>query len=284
LRSAPERGREEEPAPRHAVSEDGTQIAYWESGEGPPLVLVHGGTADHARWRPLLPYLEPRAEVHALDRRGRGASGDGPEYHLAREYEDVAAVVAAVADETGAAVDVYGHSYGGLVAFGAAALTTGGIRRLVLYEGWPTLHPEAHALPPGVGERIDDLLAGGRREEALEVVMRDVVLVHEDELRAIRAQPSWPARVAAVHTIRREIRALEEAILDPAQAAKVTAPTLLLTGSESPDPATRDLDAVAAALPDARVGVLEGQGHLADVLAPELFAEHLLGFLRGERV
>jgi alpha-beta hydrolase superfamily lysophospholipase len=60
------------------VSRDGTQIAYWTSGEGPPLVLVHGTTADHTRWRPLLPYLEPHATVHAIDRRGRGASGDGP--------------------------------------------------------------------------------------------------------------------------------------------------------------------------------------------------------------
>lgn len=79
------------------TSRDGTQIAYWTSGEGPPLVVVHGTTADHTRWRPLLPYLEPRATVHALDRRGRGASGDAPDYDVAREFEDVAAVVDAVA-------------------------------------------------------------------------------------------------------------------------------------------------------------------------------------------
>ena len=58
------------------VSRDGTAIGWWTSGEEPPLVLVHGAVADHRRWRPLLPYLEPHATVHALDRRGRGASGD----------------------------------------------------------------------------------------------------------------------------------------------------------------------------------------------------------------
>jgi pimeloyl-ACP methyl ester carboxylesterase len=74
------------------ASRDGTQIAYWTSGSGPPLVLVHGASADHRRWRPLLPYLEPYLTVHALDRRGRGATGDAPEYRLERGYQDVAAV------------------------------------------------------------------------------------------------------------------------------------------------------------------------------------------------
>lgn len=73
--------------------------------------------------------------------------------------------------------------------------------------------------------------------------------------------------------------------IDPARhafpPARVTVPTLMLTGADSPDPATADLEAVAAALPDARVVVIEGQGHLADVLAPETLATHLLAFLRG---
>jgi pimeloyl-ACP methyl ester carboxylesterase len=88
------------------VSRDGTEIAYWTSGYGPPLVLVHGAPADHTRWRPLLPYLEPHVTVYALDRRGRGAGGDAPRYRLEREYEDVAAVVDAVAAASGARVDI----------------------------------------------------------------------------------------------------------------------------------------------------------------------------------
>ena len=90
------------------VSRDATEIAFWTSGCGPPLVLVHGAPADHTRWRPLLPYLEPHVTVHAIDRRGRGASRDAAEYRLEREYEDVAAVVDAVA-ASGQRVDVYGH-------------------------------------------------------------------------------------------------------------------------------------------------------------------------------
>ena len=57
------------------------------------------------RWRPLLPYLESHTTVHAMDRRGRGGSGDGEEYALERDC-NVAAVVDAVAEASESAVDV----------------------------------------------------------------------------------------------------------------------------------------------------------------------------------
>jgi hypothetical protein len=66
-------------------------------------------------------------------------------------------VVDAVAQASGSAVDVLGHSHGGICAFGATALTSN-IGKLVLYEGWPVPNPEAFALPPGVEERMDALL------------------------------------------------------------------------------------------------------------------------------
>jgi pimeloyl-ACP methyl ester carboxylesterase len=262
-------------------SRDGTEIAVWTSGQGPPLVLVHGAVADHTRWRPLLPYLEPHVTVHAMDRRGRGASGDAPGYAIEREFEDVAAVVDAVAAASGSATDLYGHSFGGLCAFGGATLTAN-VGRLVLYEGWPPADPRGHQLPPGVGGRLDALLAEGNRDAVVETMFREVVLMPEAELAALRAQPAWPARVAAAHTIVRELRALTQVSFDPGRAARITVPTLLLTGSDSDDPFAADLGTVEAALPDTRVGVLDGQRHVADILAPELFARRLLAFL-GER-
>ena len=262
-------------------SRDGTEIAVWSSGQGPPLVLVHGAVADHTRWRPLLPHLEPHVTVHAMDRRGRGASGDAAGYAIEREFEDVAAVVDAVADASGSAADLYGHSFGGLCAFGGATLTAG-IGRLVLYEGWPPADARARELPPGVGERLDALLAEGNRDAVVETMFREVVLMPEAEIAALRAQPAWPARVAAAPTIVRELRAIPQVPFDPGQAARIAVPTLLLTGSDSDDPFAADLATVAAALPDARIGVLDGQRHVADILAPELFAQRLLAFL-GER-
>jgi hypothetical protein len=92
------------------TSADQTRIAYRSTGAGTPLVVVHGTTADHTRWRPVLPLLAGSSLVHAVDRRGRGGSGDHPEYAIEREFEDIAAVVRAV--RGAGRVDLLGHSYG----------------------------------------------------------------------------------------------------------------------------------------------------------------------------
>ncbi len=261
-----------------AVSRDGTEIGYWTTGEGPPLVLVHGMSADHTRWDALRPHLEPHVTVHALDRRGRGASDDGSDYAIEHEYEDVAAVVDAVAETAGSAVAVYGHSSGGVYAFGAARLTSN-LGRLVCYEGWPTVDPAPFLAPAELVARLEELLAQDDREAVVEAVARELAHMTDDEIAAYRAQPSWPARVAAAHTIPREARTLRALTLDPAQAGSVTAPTLLLVGGDSPAWKS-EAQALAATLPDARVAVLGGQGHAADALAPELVAETILPFLR----
>src|SRR3712207_301123 len=102
------------------ISADGTPIGYERSGEGPPLVLVHGATSDRRRWAPILPALEKRFTVYAVDRRGRGASGDAQTYAIEREFEDIAAVV----DAIGGPVDLIGHSYGALCVLEAATRST----------------------------------------------------------------------------------------------------------------------------------------------------------------
>ncbi len=115
---------------------------------------------------------------------------------------------------------------------------------------------------------------------ALEFFMREVAEVSDAEIRAIRAQPSWPMRVGAVHTISREIRAFYADGFDPEQARRISMPVLVVAGSESPDGVRDDPETVVSALPDARLVVIEGQQHLADVLVPEIFAQHLVAFLR----
>jgi pimeloyl-ACP methyl ester carboxylesterase len=263
---------------RTITSKDGTQIGYFTSGEGPPLLLVHGGGSDHTRWNALLPYLEPHFTVHAMDRRGRGASGDHAEYTIEREYEDVAAVIDAVAEASSSTVTVYGHSNGGIYAFGSATLTSN-ISRLVLYEGWPPVNPDVWLPPPGFIERMEELLADGKREEVIEIVARELANLTEEELVAYKAHPSWAPRVAAAHTFPREERALNIPF-NPEQAQKIYIPTLLVVGEESPESWKIEAKAFAAVLPDARVIVLKGQGHGADMVAPKLVAEQVIAFLR----
>ncbi|RQG91711.1 alpha/beta fold hydrolase [Natrarchaeobius halalkaliphilus] len=79
-----------------AKSADGTSIAYERTGSGPPVVLVHGTTADHSRWGPVRSGLEAHYTVYTFDRRGRGESGDAPSYRLEREFEDAVAVVESI--------------------------------------------------------------------------------------------------------------------------------------------------------------------------------------------
>ena len=261
------------------ASPDGTMIAVFRSGEGRPLVVVPGTTSDHTTWRLVLPLLEPHVAVHAVDRRGRGGSGDSADYFLALEYADVAAVVDAAAAATGSPVDLLGHSYGGNVAFGAATLTTN-VRKLVLYEGWPVPDIADRAVSAEATAHLESLLAGGRPEQMLEAFYRDMVLMSEEEISVLKAAPTWPARVAAAHTVPRELRAFGTQAFDPARAAQIRVPVLLLVGADSPDEVKADPEVVAAALPDARIHVLDGQAHIAHLTAPDSFAEAVMSFLR----
>jgi pimeloyl-ACP methyl ester carboxylesterase len=255
-------------------SRDGTHIAYFRSGQGRPLVLVHGTTADHTRWNTVLPLLEPHATVYAVDRRGRGASGDAVGYSIAEEYADIAAVVDAAADATGP-VDLVGHSYGAICAL-EATLLTAGVRRLVLYEP-PILAPPRSA----ADDRLTELLAQGRHEEVVETFIRDIVGATEEQLDMLRSLPSWPSRVAAAHTVVRERLVDPPYPFDPARFASLDVPTLLLAGGDSPQFLRASTDALAAAIPGVRVVTLDGHQHVAMDTAPELFVAEVLSFLHG---
>ena len=251
---------------------DGTPIAYWRSGDGPPLLLVHGAAADHGRWRPVLPALEARFAVHALDRRGRGGSGDAATYAVEREFADVAAVI----DALGAPVNVLGHSYGALCALEAALLTRN-VRRLVLYE--PPLAVAGPIYPAGVVERLEALLAAGDRDGVVATTMREVAGLPAATVDHLRTLPAWQARVAAAHTIPRELRATDAYRFDPARFRGMDTPTLLLLGGESPAVFGAAAHVVAAALPDVRLVVLPGQGHAAMDTGTERFTTEVLRFL-----
>jgi pimeloyl-ACP methyl ester carboxylesterase len=141
-------------------------------------------------------------------------------------------------------------------------------------------NPAVFALPAGLEERMDALLAAGDPGAVVETLFRELEAMSDEDMEAFKAAPSWPGRVAAAHTVTRECRGELQARLDPQLAAKITVPVLLLVGENSSDPARPDVEAVAAALPDARIVVLDEQEHVADVLVPEIFAEHLFAFLR----
>jgi pimeloyl-ACP methyl ester carboxylesterase len=263
---------------RFVASADGTPIAVFSAGDGPPLVLVHGATADHTTWRTSGPLLAARHTTHAVDRRGRGASGDAPDYAIEREFEDLVAVVEGLAAESGGAVDVVGHSYGGRIGLGAALLSPR-IRRLVVYEGAPPPASGRGYQDDGALPRIEALVAAGDRDEALAAFMGDIVGMPEAELAAFRADPIWPRRAAAVETTIRELRAEVGPAASLHALGRVRQPVLQILGGASSavfGEATRALD---ARLRSGRLVTIEGARHAAHHTHAPAFVAAIEAFL-----
>lgn len=233
-------------------------------------MLVHGAAADHTTFRVLAPLLADRFALHAIDRRGRGASGDGPDYSIEREYEDLAAVVDDIAGPTHGPVDVLGHSFGGRVGLGAA-LRTPNLRRLVVYEGAPPAGPPY--TDPSVLARLRAMGRAGRREELLVTFLREVIRMNDAELAAYRANPVWPARVAAAPTIVREVEADTSVAGGLGMLGGVGIPVLQVLGGDSIDAFRASTDALDACLANGRVVLIEGAKHAAHhTHAPQLAA------------
>lgn len=256
-------------------STDGTTIAYDRVGEGPPLVLVHGTGRDRTYWAHSLPALRRHATVYAVDRRGRGDSGDTDAYAIEHEVEDVLAVLAAV----GEPVHLLGHSYGGIVAL-EAALRAERLHSLILYE--PPISVGADRVPDDLGDRLAALVASGDREAVLVTFLREGPRYPPEVIAAQRARPEWPDRVGYAHTLAREAQAVPRYTFDSGRVAGVRVPTLLLLGSESPPFFRAAIEALHAALPQSELVVLPGQHHNAMETAPELFADTVHRFLRDQ--
>jgi pimeloyl-ACP methyl ester carboxylesterase len=246
-------------------SKDGVAISSHKSGEGSPLVLVHGAVADHTRWSPIIPQLKQGFTVYAMDRRGRGSSGDAGIYSIEREFEDIAAVVDAI-DQP---VNLLGHSFGALCAL-EAALLTDNIKMLILYE--PPPPALKGTLPTEVAGKMQELLDSGDRGGVVSTFLLNVAKIPRNELDVLRSLPAWQGRVAAAHTILREITQ-QEALppFKPDRFKNLNIPILLMLGGESHPLYADFIKQLDATLPNSRIVVMPGQQHVAMNTAPDLF-------------
>lgn len=218
-----------------------------------------------------------RHTVLAIDRRGRGASTDAPTYDIRREFEDVAAVVDAVAREAGQPVDVVGHSYGGRVGLGGALLTSN-LRRLVVYEGAPA-PADAPYQSPDVLPRLIALRDEGRNEELLETFLREIVGMDEAGLDSYRTNAVWPLRVAAAPTIVREVEGEASRAAGLDELGKVSNPVLQILGGDSREEFRTATSALDTRLARGRVLVIDGARHAAHHTHPEQFVAAVETFL-----
>lgn len=259
-------------------SADGTPLAVWVEGQGPALVLVHGAPSEHSTFEPLVAELRRDLTTFAMDRRGSGASGDTPPYAIEREFEDVAAVVDAVAARTGGPIALWGHSYGCNPAMGAAALTAN-VHHLVLYE--PSF---GLTYPAGSIEAIEAAISAGNREAAIRAAFVDTGVMTDEEFEEFKAGPRWSKVLAVAPTLARECRVEDTWVYEPGQFDGIRAPTLLLTGSDT-DAALAELTRrAAAAVPNTQIRVLDGHGHFAFKTDPGMVAGLIRDFImwRGE--
>ncbi len=259
---------------RHEITgADGVRIGLLTAGSGPGLLLVHGGMGTIESWRGLWGALTRHRRVTAMDRRGRGSSGDAGPYALEREFADVAAVAAALAGGQGGPVDVAGHSIGATCVLGAAALGAP-FRRLVLYE------PPGPATVPGDWPgRMAAMVADGQVGRAAFSFLTEIIGLTQAEVEALRDAPGGRDVLPIVAaTLPREARALATADLIGA-ARQVSQPVLLLLGETSPPWAGQITRELAAVLPAATVTQLPGVGHEALDQAPDRLVAELERFL-----
>ncbi len=279
------------PLPAHGRvrGPDDTPIAWFREPAGPApaevsdgrpaLLLVHGTTADHTTFRVFGPRMAASRTTISMDRRGRGASGDGPEHTFAHEVEDVAAVAGALAAVTSGPVDVFGHSFGGRCALGAAALAPASIRRVVSYEG-----AVREGDPIGddrLVDRLERLHQGERWPELLETFLRDGVGMSDDEWRTFREAPVWRLRLAAARTVVRELRAGRDPEGSLDRLAALHQSVLQVVGSESSAAFVEGARDLADRLPDGRLAVIEGARHAAHHTHVDELARLVTGFLDG---
>lgn len=243
------------------------------AGHGPLVVLVHGSATDHSTWTIQLanPALRERVRMVAYDRRIGGTIAD----HAA----DLAALIEAEAG--GERVVAVGSSCGGVVVLELARRGCAALAGAVLME--PPLPPRDDS--PSYMERQAALLAeldrlaakegpAAAAELFLRTVLGDQAWSRLPRRFQERSKAYWPQ-------IHGDCQALAAYRVDYPALGAVAVPVLLLGGDRSAPYFRPTLEALAAALGQARMDIIPGAGHMMQADASRGFHERVLGFAEG---
>lgn len=238
------------------ISADGTAIAVERIGEGPPVVLVGGAFNDRTTVAGLAVTLAAQLTAVIYDRRGRGASGDKPDYSLQAEIDDLTTVIA----HAGGRAGVFGHSSGAVLALEAAARGVS-IDRIAVYE--PTFVIEGTRPRPAadLADRLRTLLALGRHDDGAALFLTESVGLPPEMVEGMRASPMWGRFTDLAHTLPYDVTICGPGMVFPIdRLAAIHVPTLALVGSNSPERLQASTRAVADAIPDAQFVTVEQPG------------------------
>lgn len=244
------------------INVNGISLYYEEHGAGEPILCIHGTSGSAAFWVEAAAPLAARGRAILYDRRGshRSARPDPYVTDVHEHADDAAALLDAL--EAAPAI-VIGRSYGGEVAADLALRYPDRVRALALLEGGGfALSESAMGWLTEVCERV------------LAAAETDMGIVAETLLRSVLGDAAWeampePAKEIVVANGPAIVAEESGGALDvtAAELGSIVQPTLLVSALDSP-PAFADVtELVAAALPSARVELVEG-GHLIDPAHP----------------
>lgn len=257
------------------VRAQGLDIAYERVGEGPPLVFLHGAGDDSRLWRAQLAALADEFTVVAWDEPGAGRSSDFPASFALADYAHCLAVlIEALA--LGPA-HVAGLSWGGTVALELHRHHPALAATLILvdtYAGWKGSLPE---------DEVSARVAGARRMLAAPPEEFDPTLpglfagVPPAEIIALQAEIAAAVRP---ETLRKQLSLMAEADQRDVLPG-IEVPTLLVWGehdARSPLGVARQFE---QAIPDAKLVVIPGAGHLSNLERPGEFNQAVREFCRA---
>lgn len=248
-------------------------------GLGPPLVFLHGLLGDgDIDWQALLGHMTSGFTCHLPSWRGRGLSGDHPDLNYGRIVDDVLTYVDSIAEPVG----VVGWSAGGNLALAAARARPDAVDA-VAYVGpsmpWLMDEQERVALGDAVA-RMSELAAEGKLTDAARALAGSPF---NDEDIAVAENAGYFEGVARYipHVLNIQRQAMEyegPTPDDPAVLGGISAPVLMLCGSDTKPHDLAAAQHVADHVPRARIQEIPGAGHAAPLTHPEALADALIDF------
>jgi 3-oxoadipate enol-lactonase len=253
------------------------RIAYDVRGHGRPLVLVQGVGVGRWGWEPMADRLARRFQVITIDNRGIGASDSPPGPFTTRSMaEDILAVLDHADIQQ---ASVLGTSLGGMIAQELALAHPERVDRLVLVATLPG-GPRSRPMPLGTTYLLATapfLTSNARLRQFVNNALGPSTLRRRPEIaRRLAAakfahpqsEPAWRAQVAA------------GMLFNPlGRQRHTTQPTLVIQGTADRVVDPSNADVLADLVPDARVELLDGAGHLLYWEQPRRFARMVAGFL-----
>jgi pimeloyl-ACP methyl ester carboxylesterase len=264
------------PRTHYVTTTDGVTIGGTVHGQGPALVFIHGVIGDgDLDWQPLIPHLTDRFTCHLPSYRGRGLSRDHPDLSDGRRVDDFLTYVDSISEPAG----LVGWSGGADVALAAGAQSDAVSAVAPVEPALPHLMDEhVQAALGDTVARMGELAAAGRLTDAMRVfagfVFHDWEIVAADDAGYLEAAGRYVPNLLGM------FQAVDEGPGpdDPAVLGAISAPVLVLLGSDTKPFFTAAARHAAGHVPNARVHEIPGAGHAGPLTHPKALAEAFAEF------